>query len=103
MLFDGTKHRFKDTSGPALNILIKMMSLISLVLAPSFRAVNPTGQAFPENSWWYGLIIIIVVGAILIAAYVLISNSYTKLEEQIEEAAANLEGGGCWCWRWRGR
>merc|ERR1712110_135910 len=27
---------FKDTSGPALNILIKLMSIISLVLAPVF-------------------------------------------------------------------
>ena len=30
---------FKDTSGPASNILIKLMSIISLVLAPSFK--NP--------------------------------------------------------------
>jgi K(+)-stimulated pyrophosphate-energized sodium pump len=27
---------FKDTSGPSLNILIKLMSVISLVLAPLF-------------------------------------------------------------------
>lgn len=25
---------FKDTSGPALNILIKLMSVVSLVIAP---------------------------------------------------------------------
>ena len=28
---------FKDTSGPALNILIKLMSVISLVFAPVFK------------------------------------------------------------------
>jgi len=26
----------KDTSGPAMNILIKLMSIVSLVLAPMF-------------------------------------------------------------------
>merc|ERR1719488_227229 len=29
---------FKDTSGPALNILIKLMSVISLVVAPALKA-----------------------------------------------------------------
>ncbi|MFP5354799.1 MAG: sodium/proton-translocating pyrophosphatase, partial [Gemmatimonadota bacterium] len=29
---------FKDTSGPAMNILIKLMSVVSLVLAPWFIA-----------------------------------------------------------------
>jgi len=31
---------FKDTSGPSLNILIKLMSVVSLVLAPWFVAVR---------------------------------------------------------------
>ncbi|MGH7474818.1 MAG: sodium-translocating pyrophosphatase [Longimicrobiales bacterium] len=31
---------FKDTSGPAMNILIKLMSVVSLVLAPWFVAVH---------------------------------------------------------------
>jgi len=31
---------FKDTSGPSMNILIKLMSVVSLVLAPWFRAVH---------------------------------------------------------------
>ena len=29
---------FKDTSGPALNILIKLMSIIALVMAPALKA-----------------------------------------------------------------
>jgi len=31
---------FKDTSGPAMNILIKLMSVVSLVLAPWFAALG---------------------------------------------------------------
>jgi K(+)-stimulated pyrophosphate-energized sodium pump len=31
---------FKDTSGPSLNILIKLMSIVSLVLAPFFVRVH---------------------------------------------------------------
>jgi H(+)-translocating pyrophosphatase len=33
---------FKDTSGPALNILIKLMSIISLTLAPIFKGSDKT-------------------------------------------------------------
>jgi K(+)-stimulated pyrophosphate-energized sodium pump len=32
---------FKDTSGPAMNILIKLMSVVSLVLAPLFATITP--------------------------------------------------------------
>ncbi len=32
---------FKDTSGPVMNILIKLMAVVSLVLAPVFLAVTP--------------------------------------------------------------
>jgi K(+)-stimulated pyrophosphate-energized sodium pump len=31
---------FKDTSGPSLNIMIKLMSIISLVLAPAILSVG---------------------------------------------------------------
>jgi K(+)-stimulated pyrophosphate-energized sodium pump len=34
---------FKDTSGPSLNILIKLMSVVALVLAPWFSRVHETG------------------------------------------------------------
>merc|ERR1711935_930592 len=42
---------FKDTSGPALNVLIKLMSLISLVIAP-ILAKNGEDCAM----WYWGLI-----------------------------------------------
>ncbi|RLB12655.1 MAG: sodium-translocating pyrophosphatase, partial [Deltaproteobacteria bacterium] len=31
---------FKDTSGPAMNILIKLMSVVSLVIAPALPAMG---------------------------------------------------------------
>ena len=33
---------FKDTSGPSLNILIKLMSVVALVLAPWFARIHET-------------------------------------------------------------
>lgn len=41
---------FKDTSGPSLNILIKLMSIISLTMAPMVQ-----GQE-DWHEWWLGLI-----------------------------------------------
>ena len=37
----------KDTSGPSLNILIKLMAVESLVFAPFFQAHTPNGEASP--------------------------------------------------------
>jgi K(+)-stimulated pyrophosphate-energized sodium pump len=39
---------FKDTSGPSMNILIKLMSIVSLVIAPYIMAENATLPALPE-------------------------------------------------------
>ena len=33
---------FKDTSGPSMNILIKLMSIVSLVIAPTLAQMHPT-------------------------------------------------------------
>ena len=33
----------KDTSGPSLNILIKLMAVESLVFAPFFKSLTPNG------------------------------------------------------------
>ena len=37
MVGDTVGDPFKDTSGPALNILIKLMSVIALVMAPKLK------------------------------------------------------------------
>lgn len=38
---------FKDTSGPSMNILIKLMSIVSLVIAPTLADIFPTGDQTP--------------------------------------------------------
>merc|ERR1712190_265954 len=54
---------FKDTSGPALNILIKLMSMVALTIAPLIH-----GNADWAN-WYFGLIpfaIFVIVTGVLI-------------------------------------
>jgi K(+)-stimulated pyrophosphate-energized sodium pump len=53
---------FKDTSGPALNILIKLMSMVSLVIAP---LLNKADWA----TWYYGLIPLVVMLIVTIIVY----------------------------------
>ncbi|MDX2196689.1 MAG: sodium-translocating pyrophosphatase [Cytophagales bacterium] len=36
---------FKDTSGPSMNILIKLMSIVSLVIAPSLKQLHVDGKS----------------------------------------------------------
>jgi len=55
---------FKDTSGPALNILIKLMSVISLTIAPLIAGNDDW------SDWYYGLIPIIVGMAVSYYCYV---------------------------------
>jgi len=63
---------FKDTSGPALNILIKLMSVFSLTLAPIFRD--------DWDTWWEGIILCIVqVILVGIAFY------YVWVKDPVEE------------------
>jgi len=56
---------FKDTSGPALNVLIKLMTLVSLVLAPRFKKVYDTQQkrqnGFDEDGTIIAVVIFIIV------------------------------------------
>jgi K(+)-stimulated pyrophosphate-energized sodium pump len=35
---------FKDTSGPSMNILIKLMSIVSLVIAPTLATIYKTNE-----------------------------------------------------------
>jgi len=53
---------FKDTSGPALNILIKLMSMVSLTVAPLLRNKNDWDE------FYYGIIplfLFVVLTAVL--------------------------------------
>lgn len=40
---------FKDTSGPSMNILIKLMSIVSLVIAPTLAQMHPTTTSTTTN------------------------------------------------------
>lgn len=67
---------FKDTSGPSLNILIKLMSIISLTSAPLLE-----GRANWEK-WYYGMIPLSVMLLFTIILYQLYwkdnDNDYTS-------------------------
>ena len=42
---------FKDTSGPSMNILIKLMSIVSLVIAPTLAQINAKkAEALPPSA-----------------------------------------------------
>jgi K(+)-stimulated pyrophosphate-energized sodium pump len=41
---------FKDTSGPSMNILIKLMSIVSLVIAPTLAQVHNTKGSTAKNN-----------------------------------------------------
>merc|ERR1711988_63258 len=59
---------FKDTSGPALNILIKLMSMVSLLIAPLLK------NAATWSQWYFGMIAVglfIVVTAYLVQQQIL--------------------------------
>src|SRR5690625_2558399 len=47
---------FKDTSGPSMNILIKLMSVVSLVLAPWFVKVNEARAREGIQALWDGVV-----------------------------------------------
>merc|ERR1712048_320836 len=56
---------FKDTSGPALNILIKLMSMVSLTIAPLLRDDVKANEDW-EN-WYFGMIpLVILLGVTIV-------------------------------------
>jgi len=75
---------FKDTSGPSLNILIKLMSVVSLVIAPLMTTNGgdePTDN-WPKNRWWHGLIILGVLSIFVVAYYTIISRMATLHDKE---------------------
>merc|ERR1719346_493520 len=64
---------FKDTSGPALNILIKLMTMISLVFAKN--VFKNKGEFDEDAPWW--------VGAIITGVFIIGAGSLTKYMRSI--------------------
>merc|ERR1711871_1001277 len=86
---------FKDTSGPSLNILIKLMSIMSLVLAPVFFLIygsetDPFVGGSTGTASWVGPVvsIIIIVILVIISVTVSLSNEkfYTDFKATVDEA-----------------
>jgi H(+)-translocating pyrophosphatase len=70
---------FKDTSGPALNILIKLMSMVSLVFAPLMKTKD-------WETWYVGLIIGIVIIVLCVSIYFWIWKGFEEgVEKQQKE------------------
>uniref|UniRef100_A0A7S4DU26 H(+)-exporting diphosphatase n=1 Tax=Lotharella globosa TaxID=91324 RepID=A0A7S4DU26_9EUKA len=86
---------FKDTSGPSLNILIKLMSVVSLVIAPLMtkNGGNEPKDTWEKDSWWIGFIVLIVL-LIFIAVYYLIIQNLAQLhdKETIDAEAKKRKG-----------
>merc|ERR1712032_326745 len=76
---------FKDTSGPALNILIKLMSMVALTIAPLIRGHKDW------EGWYFGLIplgIFVVVTAVLVRKNIL---TWTDPLAQLETTPATSD------------
>jgi len=82
---------FKDTSGPALNILIKLMSMVSLTIAPLLKQEEQgmkVGNDDWEN-WYFGMI---PLGLFVVITSVLVFKRILTWKDPLEEASAS--GGG---------
>merc|ERR1711998_253435 len=81
---------FKDTSGPALNVLIKLMTLVSLVLAPRFKSIYNTSSLKENGFDKMGVIIAVVISFITFPTLVCLQMKFNKeYAEQKAAASAN--------------
>jgi len=80
---------FKDTSGPSLNILIKLMSMVSLLIAPFLR------EKRDFDEWYLGLIpiaVLLLVSAVLVMKGIISwEDPMAVLVSKKSQELANLE------------
>ena len=67
---------FKDTSGPALNILIKLMSMVSLTVAPLLKAYH---KNWDHYHWGF-----IPFALFVIVTYALVKNNILTWQDPIQ-------------------
>lgn len=81
---------FKDTSGPALNILIKLMSMVSLLFAPVMNVED-------WHYWYAGLAILVVIIILCVVVYKLywagFEEEVAKKNKEFDAAAAKAANG----------
>ena len=85
---------FKDTSGPALNILIKLMSVISLVIAPALKAWQFQNMSIVEWEWrscitGASILVALIVCVVLIQRN--IDAGYGKKRVEVEASIAAMK------------
>jgi len=83
---------FKDTSGPALNILIKLMSMVSLTIAPLLKEETEQGVKVGNDdweNWFYGMI---PLGVFVIVSAALVFKRILTWKDPLEEASASAGG-----------
>merc|ERR1711879_778042 len=77
---------FKDTSGPSLDILIKLMTMMSILFAPIYPK-----EAFDEDWWWVGFIIFFLFMSLVISMWVWMRKTgFGKLTKESNTVESNL-------------
>jgi H(+)-translocating pyrophosphatase len=82
---------FKDTSGPALNILIKLMSVISLVVAPALKSLQWEKGMITEWEWRSVIIGVVMLSILSFAIIIIQRNIDAGYAVKRKEVEASIE------------